>query len=186
MASRRDYQRSRIYAAERQAFQGGEAASIVTDTGSGPAWGGFGEPIDPVLSMYTDEIQDFVNKVFASKYVRKKWGSWVPCSEDEVTIGFLFTPRVRDARRNAARGWCCWRDETINLPPYRYNRRISYVIHEISHFIQYPHDGWFNHGPTFAMVYQDLVRRYMGKDAAKELRRAFRDNKVRVATGLAA
>src|SRR5262249_27229542 len=84
--------------------------------------------------------------------------------------------RVTDGRGSGV----AWADRgALHLP--RWARRKLVVLHELAHVVTWTCYGACKqaHGRTFARVYLVLVRRVLGQEAARELRRAFRVQGVR-------
>lgn len=62
---------------------------------------------------------------------------------------------------------------TIAMPPSLRSELI--ILHELAHLMSF-HDAQISyHGPEFAWVYSDLVRRFMGGDVSRRLHAAFRE-----------
>lgn len=64
----------------------------------------------------------------------------------------------------------------IKLP--RWSRTELTILHELAH-IATP-EGCAAHGPEYARTYLELVRRFMGREAGAELRKAFQSHRVKV------
>jgi len=82
--------------------------------------------------------------------------------------------RVHDGRgRRNAGGWHGWGGLEITLPLWARCDRV--ILHELCHglTINPPH-GW-----SFAKHYMELVRHFMGKDAYKALKAAYKEHHVR-------
>ena len=109
---------------------------------------------------------NFLGEVVRAEWFRERW----PTMED-VRI------RLLDGR-GCQSGWAR-ADGTISLPTWA--RRKLVVLHELAHVVTWQHYGLDQpaHGRKFAWVYLELVRRVLGKEAARELRRAFRVQGVR-------
>lgn len=136
----RDSQKRRVYAAERTL-----AEYRARDLGSRPS---------------TDDVQRFVDKVLADKYVQRRFGQRVI--------------RVRDAR--GRRSSCGGYGEIRMLLVHR-NRQI--VLHEVAHCLAHWGPEHAFHGWRFCEVYLFLVRRVLGVDAERRLKTAFRAHRVR-------
>lgn len=176
----RDFQRSRVYAAEQDAWgdfgQAGRSAVVrtrkvqflpagVLPSGRG-SWSGMTLPNGEVkwtkvrraFQWYTwglrtvAECQAFVDMVAAARGV----DSW------RVTDG-------RSARKAAA---CS--DGTIRLPRWSRNHRV--ILHEIAHHLTPDH-----HGPEFCAELIALIAEFISNDDALLLVEAFYRHKVRVA-----
>lgn len=124
------------------------------------------------------DAQEFVNRITASKL----WRDRQP-HVDEVTI--LTSKRLkRHAYATGMHGRA-----VIVMPPWSqdpsyYSKML--VIHELAHHLTStyygPHANWDDHeshGWQFADNYLALVSRFLGTEAAQELRRLFREGKVR-------
>lgn len=113
-------------------------------------------------AMTLNECQAFVDKVLASKYVKGKYGDkyavWVRDGRG--------SPRGRVTSRMG--GW------QMLLPTHA--RTTWYVLHEVAHVLV---GTRYEHRWPFAMVELDLVRHFMGADAERALKLAFRTKKVK-------
>jgi hypothetical protein len=93
--------------------------------------------------------------------------------------GGLERPKVDVVLHRSDRGCYCeaW-DGRWNVGPEKADR--LHALHMIAHFCA-PQDKAL-HGPEFAHVFVRAVGRFMGKDAEKALRDAFRDHRVKLYT----
>lgn len=67
----------------------------------------------------------------------------------------------------------------ITLP--KWARRKTVILHELAHHLNNP-DGNTDkeaHGYEFAAIYIDLIHKFLGKEAGKELKRCYTKKKVR-------
>lgn len=151
--AKRDSQRSKLYAAERLAW------------GDDPYIGdpGHGQTV-PLQA-----VQDWVDMITRSRF----WKTYkVPIFEGHGLHGYWPQIKrypkilVRDGRgrRNA----CGSQEGYIKLPLWA--RTYWVTLHEIAHVIQTERPA---HGRQFARIYLDLVRRFIGPEAARELKRAY-------------
>jgi putative metallohydrolase (TIGR04338 family) len=175
----RDNQRQRVYDAEGAAFLGIKRASQTKDNNHRVvAWGNatpeYYSNLDPLPEDISNErVQKLIDKVFGSKYVKRKW-------EQKQHI----FPLVKTARSDATRGCADYAAGTIVLPMLKYHRRQSYIIHECAHFItnHYYGSDIAAHGWQFCDIYLDLVRHFMGKEAYEALKSEFQFEGVRYRT----
>jgi putative metallohydrolase (TIGR04338 family) len=169
----RDSQRQRVYDAEGFAFLSDEYRRL-PGTQNGAYGSSMSEAqfsIDPYPSdLSLERAQDLVDKVFQSKYVKRKW---------KHESGFI--PSVKNARKDACRGYADFAPGLIVLPKQPYHRRQSYILHECAHFITDIHYGSSvaNHGQEFCDIYLSLVRYFMSKKAHEALKCGFRAKNVK-------
>lgn len=163
----RDNQRQRVYDAEIFAFltnQDKHQSENAHDRSGSASLEGqrLIDPYPDDLSL--ERVQDLVDKVFQSKYVKRKWKH-----------EHKFIPLVRKTRANADRGYADYITGEIALPEKSYHRRQSYILHECAHFItdQHYRSNVAGHGWEFCDIYLDLVRHFMGKRAHEALKRGF-------------
>lgn len=136
----RDTQRSKLYAAEREAF---------------------GQPKEE-LSL--DTTVAFVRQVWRSPWTARKF----------QIARYSEPPYVADGRgTTAARGSL----RRLNLP--RWSRNKVVILHELAHALTWHRETFAAHGREFAAVFLELVSHWLGVDAAKRLRAAFRAKRVR-------
>lgn len=111
------------------------------------------------------EVQAWVNRITRSRWWR---GRFPRC-------GWI---NVKDGRgRRVACGTRYWNHGEVRLP--RWSRSRLVILHEVAHCVQ-PR-GTASHGPEFARLYLDLVRRWIGPEEAARLREGMRRERVRVA-----
>jgi putative metallohydrolase (TIGR04338 family) len=116
------------------------------------------------------DVERFVERLFASKRVRKSW--------PRAVCGWSL-PRVNDGRgcRNAlAHG-----GSRVTIP--RWARTSDVVIHELAHVITYRELGSMvaGHGWQFCSVYLRLVLLFMGREAHDAFKASMKANRVRFA-----
>ena len=56
---------------------------------------------------------------------------------------------------------------------------LPFICHEIAHVINYQHGPADHHGPHFATVYLQVVKKFMGQKAYSELLYNFADKKIK-------
>lgn len=105
------------------------------------------------------ETQAYIDSVTKTAYWRKLGGVRVQANDGR-------------AHRHA----CAYDVTLISLP--RWSRQPIVILHELAHTIVLLDPKQTDHGRKFAKVFLGLVRRFMGTDAAKQLREAYRKNKV--------
>ena len=71
--------------------------------------------------------------------------------------------------------------DTIVLP-YPVSKTIPYILHEMSHVINYNSDNADHHGKHFTTTYLSVVKEFKGKDAYLELKQSFEKHKVKYLT----
>lgn len=117
----------------------------------------------PVLDNWS-EVEAFAKKVVESAYVANKYGS-------------LY---VRNLRVERGRGG--GRAYVMNVPVIDlgvWARRKSVILHEIAHHLNRANRPAASHGWQFCAIYLDLVRHFLGKDAAAVLKSGFKAHRVR-------
>src|SRR5262249_50061373 len=110
-------------------------------------------------------VERFLDHVVSSAWFRDRW----PVMEG-VDV------QLHDGRGSQS-AWAS--PNVISLP--RWARRKLVGLHELAHVVTWQCYGKDRpaHGRTFARVYLRLVRRVLGQEAARELRRAFRVQGIR-------
>lgn len=111
------------------------------------------------------DSQKFVDAVFASAFLREKYG---------------FTraaPTVVPGAGQRRRGCYRWTANEIHLPEW--TRQNWYVLHECAHALVPNTSDRPAHGWEFAACYLDLVRVYMGRGWEERLIAAFRTKRVK-------
>lgn len=110
-------------------------------------------------SDWLERAQDYCTRIIASKWWAKN-------------VGHGWTVELRSIRGRRAfyRG-----SGVVDLPRSRANRAT--LIHELGHHGQKSHKGGW-HGPYFTSLHLRLVRRWLGREAWKELREAYRKHRV--------
>lgn len=148
MPQPRDSQRSKLYAAEDAAFDLGYNGFQSRDT----------------LSL--QECQAIVDKVWASKIIRRKYSR---------ATRYSLAPLVCDGR---GRRRACYSPgrHVIKLP--RWSRQKYIVLHEIAHALAYASDRAF-HGWEFCECYLHLVRVFVNRGAEDKLKQEFKTRRVR-------
>ena len=68
--------------------------------------------------------------------------------------------------------------DTISLP-FPITKPLPYIVHEMSHVINYNGSNADHHGKHFAGTYLEVVREFIGSVAHNDLAKAFRRYKVR-------
>ena len=71
--------------------------------------------------------------------------------------------------------------DTIVLP-YPVSKTIPYILHEMSHVINYNSDNADHHGKHLTTTYLSVVQEFIGKDAYLELKQSFEKHKVKYLT----
>ena len=102
------------------------------------------------------EIYEWLSEIFASRWFKSRY---------RLRESFV----VHDGRGTAwARGWL---DEEgvchVSIP--RSLRRQLFVLHELTHAL-----GFYGHDGAFCATYLALTRRFMGREAAEDLKFYFR------------
>lgn len=152
----RDSQRSKLYTAERFAF---EVAREINDKII------FG--VDSVACQSIKKIEDIQKLV--DKITFSKW--WA--KEFKHNVGVTVT---HNSGRTGADA--CHIDMRIRIAT---NMRMKYVVlHELAHIAaNIKHNDQCSHDRRFAAAYLKLVRKYLGKEQADALRNEFKNQKVR-------
>ena len=149
----RDNQKSRLYAAEREAY------------------GGLWNSKPDFKTM--QECQEFLDKVFKAKVFQRHY----PMADG---LNILLRPGKRARRAYATiHVKDGVRYNSITLPLA--TRRKWVILHELAHHIanMTTKGGDYTHNHHFASIYLDLVGTFLGGPAKRELKRAYVRNKVR-------
>lgn len=121
------------------------------------------------LSQFTEheemtlvEIEAYLNKLVRSAWFQRRW------------------PNIQEARlfgdgrgRRSACGWKHGGTAYMTLPRWARNKPV--VLHELAHSTSRHH----GHGWAFAADYLTLITHELGEQAGKELRAAYKKNRVR-------
>ena len=67
--------------------------------------------------------------------------------------------------------------DTISLP-FPVTKTMPYIVHEMSHVINYNGSNADHHGKHFAGKYLEAVEEFIGREACRDLRKAFLRYKV--------
>lgn len=128
--------------------------------------GRLGEPsVHAPPTMTMTEIRRWVGRLTRSSWWRRRFP------------GCRYIA-VRDGRgRRSAAGQNCGHFGVIKLP--RWARNPLVVLHEVAHAVQPRRTA--AHGPEFARIYLDLVRRWIGPRTAVRLNTAMRRERVLLA-----
>lgn len=152
MKTLRDNQRSRLYAAERAAFDYAKTA-----------------PDFKTL----DECEEFLNKFISGKVFQRHFPyvkHW------KIVLRSGRGSRTALADRRVIDGVEC---HCITLP--KWSRRKSVILHELAHHINDAENRdvpYAAHGWQYAEIFLDLVRRGIGVEAQKALKNEFKARKV--------
>jgi len=65
--------------------------------------------------------------------------------------------------------------------PFDRASSLPYICHEMAHCINYNSDNADHHGRHFSLTYLNLVKQFISRTASVELRKAFRNNRVKYA-----
>ncbi len=111
------------------------------------------------------ELTKYVKKISKSAWFRRRFGP------NEIA--------VKDGRRrsSACGGW-----GEINMP--RWSRFKLCILHEFAHAVQTRvarGSAW--HGREFCKIYIAFVKKWIGAEAAEELKQAFKTHKAKYVTG---
>lgn len=66
--------------------------------------------------------------------------------------------------------------------PYPITKSLPYIVHEMSHVINYNSNDADHHGQHYATTYLEVVNTFMGRSAFHELKQSFDLHKVRYLT----
>lgn len=106
-----------------------------------------------------EEVQEFVDSIVGSRWWRSHVGRRSPI-------------RVGDGRGRRSAGSV---GGEIRVP--RSSRTVPTILHELAHeWVRDPDTAI--HGPEYAGAFLGLVEEFIGPDAARRLRRAYRDHRV--------
>lgn len=117
-----------------------------------------------VMLETVQEVQDWVNKIIQSR--------WTKSHYPDLAVINVFDGRLR----KSARGLGKKRGGFIEVPPLL---RWEYIIlHEIAHVLT-SYRNVAGHGRLFCRTFLALVSRWMGKKAGRDLRKSFREHRVK-------
>lgn len=148
----RDNQRSRLYAAERAAFD---------HAGTKPDF------------QSTDECYEYLQKVISGKVFQRHY----PYVKDWTIVIRAGQGSRKASASRVQSGW----DEfhCITLP--KWARRKAVILHELAHHIndvESRNKPYATHGWEFAAIFLDLVQKGMGKEDRQRLKDEFKARKV--------
>jgi len=118
------------------------------------------------------EIQVWVDKIVASRW----WKNRSP---------FKYV-RIMSGQVNALAAWSRPRGKRLYVPTLKlpkWARRELVILHELCHHMTDPsphHRRYADHGPEFCKNLLALVKRWMGQDAATDLRASFKTSGVKI------
>lgn len=152
MAKARDNQRSKLYAAEREAFEGNY-------------------PCDETPGYSVAECQEIVDKITHSRW-------WAGRYDGKLDV------KVHDGRGFRSATAYPWGPD-IYLPLWA--RKEWVICHELAHVglyrlevYKYSYENHSaSHGPEYAKEYLAIVKRWIGKEEAEELRQSFKSGRVK-------
>lgn len=149
MASKRDNQRSKVYAAENR------AKKRLREKGRFQA----------VQFESVQEVEQYVNRILRSQWWKKNCQGWL-----------IREVRVKDGRgttnASAHRSrYGCY----INIPRWARNELV--VLHELAHIACSNEHA--PHGREFSRMFLSMVKRWMGREAWEVLREEFKAAKVK-------
>ncbi len=191
----RDTQRQRVYDAEARAFAGQHRA--FTDHGGRGEYVGRCRAGSPAAGpgSYVGEYAPAGDIVWYRQRVTRKWhpgalrtirdcqafvdrvvGSrWWRARQGDRGIGHVTVRDGRGRSRTACADYFVGTGRVIKLPLWGRTRPV--ILHELAHHLA---GLEAKHGPDFARAYLDLVRRWIGRDAAARLRAEYRAGRVKV------
>lgn len=118
------------------------------------------------------EITDFIMEIVGSRW----WNLRSVVRREDIIVSFSSSTRQCNpteyygpGRYGAGRN--LWRIKTDS------NTTKVDVLHTLAHFLHEPDTAW--HGREFARALLDLFVKYMTKDEVKELRKEYRERKIR-------
>lgn len=114
-----------------------------------------------------EEIEAYTKKITRSRWFKKRW--------PRLKRLDIWNGRANSRGLGSYRG-LGW--GVLRLP--RWCRWESYILHELAHVVtgtQYKFVPF--HGREFCKNYLALIGRWMGKEAAKDLRQSFREHRVK-------
>lgn len=149
MKSPSDSQRQKVYDAEGVAFEADGTPRLKYRVGDGGIV----------------DSQKFVDAIFASAFLREKYGFTKA------------TPTVVPGAGQRRRG--CYKKATNEIHLPEWTRQSWYVLHECAHALVPGNESRPWHGWEFAACYVDLVRVYMGRGFEEKLIAAFRSKRVK-------
>ncbi len=149
---KRDFQRSRLYAAQECLFPAGL----------------HGRLFDPEESSYK-QVQTYVDSVLASGWFKERWpyinSVWVINSTEALARAGLAR---KDVNINSPKEKGTVSDQyVLKIPHWARTERL--ILHELAHICTFGD----RHGKIFAGVLIELIRYWMGQTAALILERAF-------------
>jgi putative metallohydrolase (TIGR04338 family) len=112
----------------------------------------------------TLEVWVYLERIQRDSWFQRHFGRWTFQLGDG-----------RGRRRGVAYANKYMKTGTIKLP--RFARHPMYILHEVAHCVN--ESGEAAHGRTYCRLYLLLVRHFMGRDAERELRAAYRTHRVK-------
>lgn len=160
MGRPRDSQRSKVYAAERKHSEWKDA--VYTLGGSWTTTQHFTEQGERIPIPTIQETRAFVNKIVKSAWFKRRW--------PRRSLAGVY---IKDGRgtRNATGS----NTGTLNFP--RWSRFPLVICHELAHVVT--SSARRSHGRVYCHNYLAIVRHVMGKEASDELKRCFKEGKVK-------
>lgn len=149
----RDNQRSKLYKAEGEAFEGFLC--------------------DELNDLTVDDCQAFINKIMHSRWFRSRYGTHQPPRVKSGKGARWATARYRE-RSIVLPLWA-------RKPWVMLHELAHYAVRWTDSFAGA--DCTAHHGPEFAKEYLALVRRWIGKEEADALRAAYKKNRVKYRVG---
>jgi putative metallohydrolase (TIGR04338 family) len=116
------------------------------------------------------EIEDWLNTVLESR-----WFQSFMNKNGNVSIYQFDIRDGRGSRRGRAWYWPSSRTGVVALP--RWTRSKMYILHEVAHTVT-PR-RYAAHSPEFCANYLELVRRWIGKETADDLKASFKEHRVK-------
>lgn len=139
--------------------------------------------LGPQPQMGQRELQDFARRVVRSRWFGSRWSGespgQAPLERPKVTVSVKGTPQGcycdAEVRLDEQHG----RTAMWNTGPDRADRLNA--LHMVAHLLTDDLDEPL-HGPKFAHTFVLAVGRFIGKDAEKDLRAAFKSYRVKLYT----
>ena len=176
--SKRDSQRQKVYDAERAHSHFKKAIEVGPDGWRLDRAVEFedGTPIPDV-----HEVQDYVDKVTRSRWFKARWPRYAYSKSKMVMTysgKFVKQPHgivVLDGRRRRSAFGSS--NGSISMP--RWSRFELVILHEIAHVVTGSSRKVRFHGRHYCSTFLALIRHELGAEAADEMKRLFKDKRVK-------
>ncbi len=162
--AKRDFQRQRVYDAEKIHSHYKHPVQEWTSNANGSFTKTNDKFTDGTPIMSTHEVREFVEKIMRSRW----WKSRMP---------YVHHLHLKDGRGTRwARGYSIGSSLVLNLP--RWARYPLIILHEMAHGML-PGKRISPHGRRFCANFLDLIKRWMGREAWFEMKDCYKTQRVK-------